>query len=46
MNPGSFIILANAGGLAYEWPTVGETLMYLSGIVFFLILNAVFVAAE
>ena len=46
MNLGSFIILANAGGTVYEWPTSGETLMYLSGIVFFLMLNALFVAAE
>jgi CBS domain containing-hemolysin-like protein len=30
----------------YEWPTPSDALWYLSGIVFFLILNALFVAAE
>ncbi len=46
MNAGGMIILANAGAVSYQWPTLGETLMYVAGIVFFLILNAVFVAAE
>lgn len=30
----------------YEWPTPSEALLYLSGIILFLILNALFVAAE
>ncbi|MEI7956890.1 MAG: CNNM domain-containing protein, partial [Verrucomicrobiota bacterium] len=38
--------LATAGGTPYQWPTAGEWLLYVSGIVFFLILNALFVAAE
>ena len=38
--------LATADGVPYQWPTVGEWLLYVSGIVFFLILNALFVAAE
>lgn len=31
---------------AYQWPTPGEAVFYLGGIVLFLILNALFVAAE
>ncbi len=30
----------------YQWPTPGEAVYYLGGIVLFLILNALFVAAE
>jgi len=30
----------------YHWPSGGESLLYLAGIVFFLLLNAFFVAAE
>ncbi len=42
------LLLASTGKGAtdYQWPTLGETLMYLSGIVLFLVLNALFVAAE
>lgn len=46
MNSFSLLILAQTGSPVYRWPSSGETLMYLSGIVFFLILNALFVAAE
>jgi CBS domain containing-hemolysin-like protein len=35
-----------AGELNREWPTIGEALLYLLGIVFFLLLNAFFVASE
>jgi CBS domain containing-hemolysin-like protein len=42
------VMLASADNIAgaYQWPTLWETLLYLSGIVLFLILNALFVAAE
>ncbi|MEO5915547.1 MAG: hemolysin family protein [Luteolibacter sp.] len=33
-------------GVVYQWPTPGEAVYYLGGIVLFLILNALFVAAE
>ncbi|MCX6876353.1 MAG: hemolysin family protein [Verrucomicrobia bacterium] len=45
MNVACMVLLASSGKV-YEWPTPGETVMYLSGIVLFLILNALFVAAE
>src|SRR5678816_2103165 len=32
--------------VVYHWPTAGETMFYLGGIILFLILNAIFVAAE
>ncbi len=41
-----FTWLATAGELVYKWPTLGEAIFYLGGIVLFLILNALFVAAE
>jgi CBS domain containing-hemolysin-like protein len=40
------MILATAGEVIYQWPTVDEALFYLGGILLFLILNALFVAAE
>ena len=46
MNGDGIMWLATAGATVYQWPTPGEWLLYVSGIVFFLILNAVFVAAE
>jgi CBS domain containing-hemolysin-like protein len=48
MDVHGIMLLATTGKVpeVYQWPTLGETLMYLSGIVFFLILNALFVAAE
>ncbi len=32
--------------VVYHWPTPGEAVFYLGGIILFLILNAIFVAAE
>jgi len=40
------LALTGTGATDYHWPTLGETLMYLCGIVLFLVLNALFVAAE
>lgn len=40
-----FTFLATAG-VVYQFPTSGEAVFYLGGIVLFLILNALFVAAE
>lgn len=39
------ILLAKVGEV-YQWPTLGEAVFYLGGIGFFLMLNALFVAAE
>lgn len=40
-------VLAAAGGeLSHELPSLGKCLLYLSGILFFLLLNAFFVASE
>ncbi len=33
-------------GVIYQWPTLWEAMYYIGGIVLFLILNALFVAAE
>jgi len=41
-----FMWLATTAGVRYQWPTLGETLFYLGGIFLFLLLNALFVAAE
>jgi len=41
-----FTLLASANGGVSEFPTPGEAVLYLGGIVLFLILNALFVAAE
>jgi CBS domain containing-hemolysin-like protein len=46
MNGIGITVLASAGGTAYQWPTPGEWLLYVSGIILFLILNGLFVAAE
>src|SRR6478735_5150139 len=49
MNAFEFIpLLANLpeGPVKWEWPTALETILYLGGIVFFLLLNAFFVASE
>jgi len=46
MNGEGIMWLATAGTTVYQWPTPGEWLLDVCGIVFFLILNAVFVAAE
>ena len=48
MNLLCMMVLASSARVpeVYQWPTLGEALLYLSGIVLFLILNAVFVAAE
>ncbi|MEM6911897.1 MAG: hemolysin family protein [Verrucomicrobiota bacterium] len=40
------ILASTAGELPSEWPSAGEVLLYLAGIVFFLLLNAFFVASE
>ncbi len=40
-----FMFLATHDAV-YQWPTAGEAVFYLGGIVLFLILNALFVAAE
>jgi len=45
MNP-PYIFLPTLGEVHYQWPTPGEAVYYLGGILLFLILNAVFVAAE
>jgi CBS domain containing-hemolysin-like protein len=37
-------LLANAG--AHEFPSLGQSILYIVGIVFFLLLNAFFVASE
>jgi len=47
MNSVSILPLAVAAGeLNREWPSLNEALLYLFGIVFFLLLNAFFVASE
>ena len=46
MNGFGIMLLATAGEKTYQWPTPGEWLLYVSGIVLFLFLNALFVAAE
>lgn len=38
-------MVANSG-VIHDFPTAGETLLYLLGIIFFLLLNAFFVASE
>ena len=40
-----FMFLATTEAV-YHWPTPGEAVFYLGGIILFLILNALFVAAE
>ena len=43
----SFFIVASTGAeVAQEYPTWGEAALYLVGIIFFLLLNAFFVASE
>ncbi|MDP0492381.1 MAG: hemolysin family protein [Verrucomicrobiota bacterium JB023] len=43
----SLAILAAGGAeVSKEWPSLGQTLIYLTGIAFFLLLNAFFVASE
>lgn len=40
-----FLILANATA-SHDFPSVGQAMLYIFGIVFFLLLNAFFVASE
>ncbi len=40
------IAVTSGEGVSYEFPSAGETILYLLGIVFFLLLNAFFVASE
>jgi CBS domain containing-hemolysin-like protein len=42
----AFTCLAMTDDGKYQWPTSGETFFYLGGILLFLLLNALFVAAE
>ena len=46
MNGYGIVLLAATEGKVYQWPTPGEWALYVSGIILFLILNALFVAAE
>ena len=46
MNGYGIMMLATTSETVYQWPTPLEWLLDVSGIVLFLILNAVFVAAE
>ena len=47
MSLSSILLLATAAGeLNREWPSTGEALLYLLGIILFLLMNAFFVAAE
>ena len=46
MNSLGLMCLANTDGAPYQWPSSGEWLLYVGGIALFLILNALFVAAE
>jgi CBS domain containing-hemolysin-like protein len=41
-----FMLLSTLAEVHYQWPTRDEALFYLGGIFLFLILNALFVAAE
>ncbi|WP_227021553.1 hemolysin family protein [Oceaniferula marina] len=40
------LIAGNAGEMLHDWPTVGQTLWFVFGCTFFLLLNAFFVASE
>jgi CBS domain containing-hemolysin-like protein len=42
----SFLVLAKVGEVPTDYPTWGEAAWYLVGIIFFLLLNAFFVASE
>lgn len=46
MSESLFILAAAATEVATEYPTWGEAALYLTGIIFFLLLNAFFVASE
>ena len=46
MNGYGILLLATTDAKVYQWPTPGEWALYACGIVLFLILNALFVAAE
>ena len=46
MSGSGIMCLATTGDVIYQWPTSNEWLLYVGGIIFFLILNALFVAAE
>jgi CBS domain containing-hemolysin-like protein len=46
MNESLFILASAATEIASEYPTWGEAALYLTGIIFFLLLNAFFVASE
>eukprot|EP00903_Cladosiphon_okamuranus_P003690 g3688.t1 len=40
------VVLGKAGAISHEFPTATEAFLYILGIVFFLLLNAFFVASE
>ncbi|WP_411826291.1 hemolysin family protein [Luteolibacter sp. AS25] len=40
------VVLGKAGAISHEFPTATETVLYILGITFFLLLNAFFVASE
>ena len=42
----SYLVLAKIGEVPTDYPTLGEAAWYLLGIIFFLLLNAFFVASE
>lgn len=41
-----FLFLAASQDIPHEYPSIGKSLLYLAGIIFFLLLNAFFVASE
>jgi len=41
-----YALIASTAAPAHDFPTLGETILYLLGITFFLLLNAFFVASE
>jgi len=46
MSLASSLLALSTEARAWEWPSPFEAALYLSGIVFFLLLNAFFVASE
>jgi CBS domain containing-hemolysin-like protein len=45
-DPSIYALIASTAAPAHDFPTLGETILYLLGITFFLLLNAFFVASE
>ena len=46
MNELTLVLAGAVSEVPYEWPTLGRALLLISGILFFLLLNAFFVASE